>query len=87
MQGIDGRPEQANGLSIQDPNRPENNISGGSRKAAEAFSVFGAAYDTLSDRMKATENGIEIGPSLLGSIIGGNYETYITQRRHLSTLQ
>jgi non-canonical poly(A) RNA polymerase PAPD5/7 len=85
--GIDGRPEQANGLSIQDPNKPDNNISGGSRKAAEAFSVFGAAYDTLSDRMNASKSGIKIGPSLLECIIGGNYETYIKQRRHLSTLQ
>jgi non-canonical poly(A) RNA polymerase PAPD5/7 len=85
--GIDGRQEQATGLSIQDPNRPDNNISGGSRRAVDAFKVFSAAYDTLTDRMKASKSGANIGPSVLGCIIGGNYESYITQRRHLRSLK
>ena len=87
MYGIDDRLEQATGLSIQDPNRPENNISGGSRKAIDAFNVFSAAYDTLKDRMSAAKVGHEIGPSILECILGGNYESYIKQRRHMKSLK
>jgi non-canonical poly(A) RNA polymerase PAPD5/7 len=74
-------------LSIQDPNKLDNNISGGSRRAVDAFKVFSAAYDTLTDRMRASKSGASVGPSLLGSIIGGNYMSYIKQRRHLQTLK
>jgi non-canonical poly(A) RNA polymerase PAPD5/7 len=85
--GIDGRQEQTSGLSIQDPNKLDNNISGGSRRAIDAFKVFSATYDTLTDRMRASKSGASVGPSLLGSIIGGNYMSYIKQRRHLQTLK
>ncbi|KAF2027374.1 Nucleotidyltransferase [Setomelanomma holmii] len=85
--GIDGRPEKDDGLSIQDPNRPDNNISGGSRRAVEALKVFADAHDTLKHRMELSKLGQDIGPSILDSIIGGNYETYIKQRRHLRTLK
>jgi non-canonical poly(A) RNA polymerase PAPD5/7 len=85
--GIDGRPERYDGLSIQDPNRPENNISGGSHKAQLAFDAFKAAYKTLNDRMKATKAGQDIGPSLLEYVLGGNYKTYLDQRHHLRSLK
>jgi non-canonical poly(A) RNA polymerase PAPD5/7 len=84
--GIDGREESDTGLSIQDPNKLDNNISGGSRRAAEAFNVFSAAHDTLADRLKASELGQEIGPSILACIIGGNYDSYLKQRHRLSTI-
>lgn len=85
--GIDDRPEKLDGLSIQDPNKPDNNISGGSRKAGDVFRAFAAAYDTLSDRMDAAKSGQNIGTSLLGHVLGGNYNSYIMQRRHLKTLE
>ncbi|KAH8732155.1 hypothetical protein GQ44DRAFT_735100 [Phaeosphaeriaceae sp. PMI808] len=85
--GIDGRVEQPTGLSIQDPNKPDNNISGGSHKAANAFGVFAAAHDTLTDRMKASAAGHDIGPSILECVIGGNYDSYIRQRRRMESLR
>lgn len=85
--GIDGRPEKPDGLSIQDPNRPENNISGGSRKAEDCFAAFGEAYDTLRDRMDMCKSGNKIGKSLLGYVLGGNYDSYISQRQHLNNLR
>ncbi|KAL5118066.1 hypothetical protein ACEQ8H_004053 [Pleosporales sp. CAS-2024a] len=84
--GIDGRKESMTGLSIQDPNKPDNNISGGSRRVPEAFNVFAAAYDTLADRLRALELGQDIGPSILECIIGGNYESYLNQRQRLRRL-
>ena len=74
-------------MSIQDPNKLDNNISGGSRRAPDAFNVFSAAYDTLYDRLRASELGQNIGPSILGSIIGGNYNSYLDQRHRLRTIQ
>ncbi|ENH99460.1 hypothetical protein COCC4DRAFT_208109 [Bipolaris maydis ATCC 48331] len=85
--GIDGRPERYDGLSIQDPNRPENNISGGSHRVQDAFDAFKEAYHTLEDRMRAARAGQDIGPSILECVLGGNYETYIKQRMHLKTLK
>ncbi|KNG49687.1 poly rna polymerase cid14 [Stemphylium lycopersici] len=83
--GIDNRPENDN-LSIQDPNRPENNISGGSHKVQDVFDAFREAYYTLEDRMRATRAGQNIGPSILECVLGGNYETYLQQRAHLKSL-
>ncbi|KAI4624259.1 uncharacterized protein J4E88_001180 [Alternaria novae-zelandiae] len=85
--GIDGRPEKYDGLSIQDPNRPENNISGGSHKVQVAFDAFKEAYFTLSDRMQAARSGQNIGPSILECVFGGNYETYTKQRAHMRSLK
>jgi non-canonical poly(A) RNA polymerase PAPD5/7 len=84
--GIDNRPEKPKGLSIQDPNKPDNNISSGSHKAPEVFRVFSVAYDTLCERMKASKIGSFHGASLLDSIIGANYAAYIKQRKHLKNL-
>ncbi|CAN9104210.1 unnamed protein product [Alternaria alternata] len=85
--GIDGRPERYDGLSIQDPNRPENNISGGSHKVQLAFDAFKEAYLTLEDRMQAARSGQNIGPSILECVFGGNYETYTKQRDHMRKLK
>jgi non-canonical poly(A) RNA polymerase PAPD5/7 len=81
--GIDGRPERPDGLSIQDPNRPDNNISGGSHKAHEVFKAFGSAYRVLNDRIADRSPGL----SILECILGGNYNTYMMQRRHMETLK
>lgn len=85
--GVDGRQEKPDGLSIQDPNRLDNNISGGSHQAQAAFNAFKDAYHTLEDRMTASSNGQNIGPSILECVLGGNYETYLSQRAHMKTLK
>ncbi|KAF2654523.1 hypothetical protein K491DRAFT_470770 [Lophiostoma macrostomum CBS 122681] len=82
--GIDGRKEKADGLSIQDPNLPTNNISGGSSKAKQVFEAFGKAHDILEDRLSRADLS---GNSILGAIIGGNYTSYRDyhdRMRHLS---
>ena len=83
---VDGRPDKRDGLSIQDPNRPENNISGGSHNVRAIFKAFAQAHDTLTDRMRATEMNENIGGSMLGCILGGNYTKYIDHRRRLRSL-
>ncbi|OAL43606.1 hypothetical protein IQ07DRAFT_649949 [Pyrenochaeta sp. DS3sAY3a] len=84
--GIDGREEKLDGLSIQDPNRPDNNLTGGSSKAKDVFMGFAAAYETLQDRMAAAANGQDIGDSILGYVLGGNYQSYFEQRRIMDNL-
>jgi non-canonical poly(A) RNA polymerase PAPD5/7 len=85
--GIDGREEKYDGLSIQDPNRLDNNISGGSHNAKVAFNAFKEAWLTLDDRMKAAGAGQDIGPSILECVLGGNYSTYTKQREHMMKLK
>jgi len=85
--GVDDREEKPFGLSIQDPNRPNNNISGGSHKAQDVFRAFATAHSVLEDRMTALRSGHDIGGSLLGCILGGNYHTYLAQRRLMKSLK
>ncbi|KAF2852789.1 hypothetical protein T440DRAFT_391414 [Plenodomus tracheiphilus IPT5] len=85
--GVDNREEKPNGLSIQDPNRPDNNISGGSHKAQDVFKAFAMAHRILEDRMAASRSGQDIGGSILGCVLGGNYQTYIAQRRLMKSLK
>jgi non-canonical poly(A) RNA polymerase PAPD5/7 len=85
--GIDNKPEKADGLSIQDPNRPENNISGGSFKATQAFQLFSDAYDTITDCIKRVDMKQDIGSSILACILGGNYSSYVDQRRIMRSLK
>jgi len=85
--GIDGRPEKPTGLSIQDPNKPENNISGGSHKAPQAFQIFADAFDTITDCVDRVHMKTDIGSSILACILGGNYSSYIDQRRIMRSLK
>ncbi|KAF2790639.1 hypothetical protein K505DRAFT_351822 [Melanomma pulvis-pyrius CBS 109.77] len=86
--GIDGRPEKADGLSIEDPNLPSNNISGGSHNVKDIFQAFGDAYRTLQDRVNLLRPGGEMnGHSVLESILGGNYESYTSHRAHLRNVE
>jgi non-canonical poly(A) RNA polymerase PAPD5/7 len=83
---VDGRPDKRDGLSIQDPNRPENNISGGSHNVSVIFQAFAQAHDTLTDRMRATAMDKKPGGSILACVLGGNYTQYIEHRRLLRSL-
>jgi len=81
--GIDGRAEKVDGLSIQDPNNEENNISGGSHRAAYVLAQFGSAWDALDARLQTLDLS---GTSILEAILGGNYESYDLQRRTIEQL-
>ncbi|KAF2745504.1 hypothetical protein M011DRAFT_460088 [Sporormia fimetaria CBS 119925] len=82
--GIDGRPEKIDGLSIQDPNRSDNNISGGSHRAALVFKLFSEAHEALLARLQRPDFS---GISILETIIGGNYETYERQKMIIANLR
>ncbi|KAH7138952.1 hypothetical protein B0J11DRAFT_31476 [Dendryphion nanum] len=79
--GIDGRAEKNDRLSIQDPNDPTNNISGGSSRVKEIFKLFSAAHHDLTARCASWDPS---GASILGSVIGGNYDSYHNFRNHLA---
>lgn len=78
--GIDGRREKVDGLSIQDPNNPENNISGGSAKAKLIFKVFADAHKVLQERLATLDLS---GISILETVLGGNYESYRLHREQM----
>ncbi|KAF1999642.1 hypothetical protein P154DRAFT_535386 [Amniculicola lignicola CBS 123094] len=79
-QGIDGRAEKPDGLSIQDPDNSTNNISGGSHKVQQIFQEFSNAHAALLDRMDGIRTGSIRPSSVLHSILGGNYESYSKHR-------
>ncbi|EXJ80980.1 hypothetical protein A1O3_07268 [Capronia epimyces CBS 606.96] len=75
-------------LTIVDPNRPDNNISGGTRLIDNIIDCFSAAHQTLVSRLSAyEERSLQGQPhSLLECLIGGNFTTYDTQRQTLFNL-
>lgn len=73
-------------LSIIDPNRPDNDISGGSQHIAIIFKAFAGAYVKLKEKLTAAAMHGDIDESILGDIIGGNYKYYDTQRVHLKAV-
>ena len=70
-------------MSIIDPNKPDNDISGGSQHIGIVFKAFASAYEKLSSVMEADARDSTGSGSLLAHIIGGNYVNYVTQRDHL----
>ncbi|KAF1953657.1 hypothetical protein CC80DRAFT_507138 [Byssothecium circinans] len=83
--GLDGKPEKLDRLSIQDPNRPENNISGGSSEIATIFKLFRGARALILQRMDEIRNGTYSGNSILETILDGNYQIYHDFRWKLTT--
>ena len=82
------RPYQvkAGRLSIEDPNRPDNDISAGSTSIGIVLRSFSHAYDTLQQTMLALgqrDFSRRHGQSLLGTIVGGNYASFDTQRQRM----
>ncbi|KAF2097237.1 Nucleotidyltransferase [Rhizodiscina lignyota] len=76
-------------LCILDPNRPANDISGGSSKAQLVMSLFSEAYAAILKRMTFLESrGIEgrKGASILGSVFAGDYSSFEHQRNLLANL-
>lgn len=71
-------------LSIEDPNRPENDISVGSKEIGLIFRCFSRAYDSLKTRMTflaVSQNQPNVG--FLDTIISACYDEYAEQRAHL----
>ncbi|KAE8349126.1 hypothetical protein BDV28DRAFT_160752 [Aspergillus coremiiformis] len=70
-------------LSIEDPNNPDNDVSGGTREVALIFRSFRDAYHLLKDRMISTGMAGNYQSSILESIIAANYDEYTEQRWQL----
>ncbi|KAK5047250.1 hypothetical protein LTR84_006772 [Exophiala bonariae] len=75
-------------LTIIDPNRPDNNISGGTRDIQRIFHAFSLAHKGLLERLGTVE---ELGPneeprSFLEYIVGGDFSSFDRQRQILRDL-
>lgn len=68
-------------LAIIDPNKPDNDISGGSKNVMQIFDRFARAHREIMNAMKSPSR-----PSLLDWSLGGNYESFVWQRDHLRRL-
>lgn len=83
----DPMPKQnASGLTIADPNKPTNDISGGSRLIGDVFAVFRSAHAALAQHVAQIEAGQVFQGSMLECILGGNYSSFMHQRNKLSLL-
>jgi non-canonical poly(A) RNA polymerase PAPD5/7 len=72
---------------IIDPNKPSNDISGGSTNSTTIRKAFSSAFSELSKRMgQIATSPQESRPnqSLLQCILGGNYTSFELQREHLA---
>lgn len=64
-------------LAIMDPNMPENDISGGSRNVMLIFDCFSQAHEDILGAMRSSKCR-----SLLEWPLGGNYQTFTSQRNY-----
>ncbi|KAL3463158.1 hypothetical protein BJX64DRAFT_287649 [Aspergillus heterothallicus] len=71
-------------LCIEDPNNPDNNISGGTREVSLIFKSFSEAYRLLKERMwSLAVSDLVAGESILGAIIAANFDEYRESRWQL----
>ncbi|PGH05675.1 DNA polymerase sigma subunit [Blastomyces parvus] len=74
-------------LAILDPNNHNNDISGGTKEIPIIFAAFADAYQILKQSMVQTAFSPQKRMnSLLGLVIGANYDSYDRQRAHLTNL-
>ncbi|OAP59982.1 hypothetical protein AYL99_04984 [Fonsecaea erecta] len=75
-------------LTIIDPNRADNNISGGTKEIDKIFKCFSEAYKALMSRLSAYEKRNPQAPqsSFLECLVGGNFTLYDFQRKKLLDL-
>jgi len=80
--------DRAGRLTIIDPNRPDNNISGGTRLIADIKKSFSLAHQALVQLLAAHERQSPQHPprSFLECLVGGNFTMYETQREILYNL-
>lgn len=64
-----------------DPNRPDNDISGGSRNVLLIFKRFAQAHQEILDAMSDSKR-----VSLLDWMLGGRYDSFDWQRNRLREL-
>lgn len=70
-------------LTIIDPNRSDNDISGGSRLIDEVFNCFKGAHALIQRRLDQLRKGEASSGSILECILGGDYSAYATTRARL----
>ncbi|KUJ20746.1 uncharacterized protein LY89DRAFT_579514 [Mollisia scopiformis] len=81
------REQTSNKFCIMDPNRSNNNISGGARNSPVIRGAFSDCFKRLQERMVQLQYSAEADrrcESILGTIIGGNYSSFRLQREHLA---
>jgi non-canonical poly(A) RNA polymerase PAPD5/7 len=79
--------DKAGRLTIIDPNRPDNNISGGTREIQSIQACFSSAHQILDDLLtKFDPKADNHGFSFLKDLIGGNFEHYEAQRMKCKNL-
>lgn len=72
---------KADRLAIMDPNKPDNDISGGSKNIMLIFDCFSQAHEEILDAMNSPDRR-----SLLHWPLGGDYGVFVWQRNHLQNL-
>lgn len=78
--------QNAMGLTIVDPNKPDNDISGGSSKIGTVFECFRTAHSEIQRRLYQIHSGESVEDSILGVVLAGNYTAFFQQRNHLSVV-
>ena len=68
-------------LAILDPNRSDNDISGGSNQVVTIFERMSRAHEEILNAMSSRNR-----KSLLDWLLGGDYNNFLWQRRHLKEL-
>lgn len=77
--------EKVDRLMIIDPNRPDNNITGGSNQITRIIDLFSKTHEMLMARLDDFVDPEHRGNnfSFLEDLIGGNFAAYQEQRRSL----
>ncbi|EME41392.1 hypothetical protein DOTSEDRAFT_46399 [Dothistroma septosporum NZE10] len=73
-------------LMIIDPNRNDNDISGGSANANKVFETFSGARAAIQRRLNQVRTGQANDGSILGCVLGGNYSSFREQRERLDRI-
>lgn len=73
-------------LTIIDPNKADNDISGGSREVSAVLDIFKAAYAALQRRLDEVARGEDVGGSILAYMWGGNYDNFEIPRAKLERI-
>lgn len=79
------RDERVERLVILDPNRPDNNITGGSSEYRRISGLFSRTYDSITARLDdfASRDQDDGRFSFLADVIGGDFSAYESQRAAL----
>jgi non-canonical poly(A) RNA polymerase PAPD5/7 len=75
--------DRSDRLAIVDPNKADNNISGGTAEIDMIIKCFRQAYKDLQAQMTRREQSGQESSSLMSDLIGGDYDAYALQRERL----